>query len=104
MVNQERDVDLLLVDSGDLHDGVYMPNFCKKAISLTYEQEPVFPTDFLPVGWMLTMYVQNFKSMDYLKYMLFQANQFIKRLPYDIMAIGKSVVIITHDIIPFLQL
>ena len=24
LINQERDVDLLLVDSGDLHDGVFV--------------------------------------------------------------------------------
>ena len=31
-------------------------------------------------------------------YMFFQANQFIKKLPYDIMVIGKSVVFTTRDI------
>ena len=32
--------------------------------------------------------------------MRFQANQFMKKLPYDIMAIGKSVVITARDITP----
>jgi hypothetical protein len=39
------------------------------------------------------------KLLEY-KYIYFQANQFMKKLPYDIMAIGKSVVITTRDITP----
>jgi len=41
---QERDVDLLLVDSGDLHDGEDLPKyeFCR----LKWSQEPVLLTDF----------------------------------------------------------
>ncbi|KAF8952193.1 Metallo-dependent phosphatase-like protein [Flammula alnicola] len=50
----ERDVDLLLVDSGDLHDGTGL-------------------TDGFPAG-----------GID-----AHDANQFIKKLPYDIMAIGN---------------
>ncbi|KAF9486069.1 hypothetical protein BDN70DRAFT_870580 [Pholiota conissans] len=50
----ERDVDLLLVDSGDLHDGTGL-------------------TDGFPAG-----------GID-----AHDANQFIKQLPYDIMAIGN---------------
>ncbi|KAF8190783.1 Metallo-dependent phosphatase-like protein [Pholiota molesta] len=51
----ERDVDLLLVDSGDLHDGTGL-------------------TDGFPAG-----------GID-----AHDANQFIKQLPYDIMAIGSN--------------
>jgi hypothetical protein len=42
---QERDVDLLLVDSGDLHDGEDLPKygFCH----LSWSQEPVLLTDSL---------------------------------------------------------
>ncbi|KDR75573.1 hypothetical protein GALMADRAFT_248054 [Galerina marginata CBS 339.88] len=50
----ERDVDLLLVDSGDLHDGTGL-------------------TDGFPAG-----------GID-----AHDANQFIKQLPYDVMAIGN---------------
>jgi hypothetical protein len=50
----ERDVDLLLVDSGDLHDGTGL-------------------TDGFPAG-----------GVD-----AHDANQFIKKLPYDVMAIGN---------------
>ncbi|KJA28838.1 hypothetical protein HYPSUDRAFT_33230 [Hypholoma sublateritium FD-334 SS-4] len=50
----ERDVDLLLVDSGDLHDGTGL-------------------TDGFPAG-----------GVD-----AHDANQFVKQLPYDIMAIGN---------------
>lgn len=42
---QERDVDLLLVDSGDLHDGEDLPKyqFCQ----LRWSQGPVLLTDSL---------------------------------------------------------
>ena len=40
---QERDVDLLLVDSGDLHDGEDLPEY--EFCPLKWSQEPVLPTD-----------------------------------------------------------
>ena len=41
------------------------------------------------------------EHLEYLIHIFFQANQFIKKLPYDIMAIGKSVVVFTtHAILP----
>ena len=36
-----------------------------------------------------------FRASGIFKFLFLQANQFIKKLPYDIMAIGKSVVITT---------
>ena len=69
----EKDVDLLLVDTGDLHDGTGL-------------------SDGFPPGDLDGHDVskQTCKGIgERLSLISFQSNQFIKQLPYDVLTIGK---------------
>ena len=88
---QERDVDLLLVDSGDLHDGEDVPKYFYEFCYLTWSQEPVLLTDSLLEAPMLMTCAFQCEAGPVVYDSFSQANQFVKQLPYDIMAIGKCV-------------
>ena len=66
----EKDVDLLLVDSGDVHDGTGL-------------------SDGFPAGQVDAHAVSYGNSIARKRLTSIQSNQFIKQLPYDILAIGK---------------
>ena len=98
-INQERDVDLLLVDSGDLHDGVFQ--IVTRTLFLNILTGTGLTDGFPPGG--VDAHDVRPKSTEPPEYgnILLQANQFIKELPYDIMTIGKSVVFVRRYITLF---
>ena|SRR6267378_4288414 len=88
---KERDVDLLLVDSGDLHDGTAPVTFPIPNLSADSSNR------YRPFGWIpawrhrrtrcicpSVSLISPSRSFDRA-----QSNQFFAQLPYDVLAIGK---------------
>lgn len=75
----EKGVDLLLIDSGDLHDGTGLTDGYPAGGIDAHDVS----TDFAAQD------TRVFLNADY--YITIQANKFVLELPYDVMAIGKCV-------------
>jgi hypothetical protein len=88
---QEKDVDLLLVDSGDLHDGMYHLAFIETLIKSTFQALGFLMATPLVVSTrtrfvvLLLTYISKLIIFARLQ----KSNKFLERLPYDVMAIGK---------------
>ena len=74
---QEKEVDLLLVDSGDLHDGTGL-----------LDGGPIGSVNAQDVCALLVI---DMKRDTKFSNDLQQSNEFFKMLPYDVLAIGKCV-------------
>jgi hypothetical protein len=88
---QKKGADLLLVDTGDLHDGAWI-QYSRPTLLYTLFRYWAFrwlPSRRVGRGGCKSDYIIHSIELSWRSYVLSQSDEFFARLPYDLLTIGK---------------